>query len=67
MLYFFIVAFQFVVAFPPEKMSSFVIVDTEYGSVKGVKKMSALNAAYNAFLGIRYGSPPTGERRFKVR
>lgn len=47
-------------------MSSFVIVDTEHGKVKGVKKTSALSAAYDAFLGIRYGAPPTGEFRFKV-
>lgn len=47
-------------------MSSFVIADTEYGKVKGVKKISALSVAYDAFLGIRYGAPPTGEFRFKV-
>lgn len=47
-------------------MSEFVIVDTEYGKVRGVKKISALNIAYKAFLGIRYATPPIGELRFKA-
>lgn len=49
-----------------DKMPDSVIVDTEYGKVKGVKKISALNSAYSAFLGIPYATPPTGELRFKV-
>lgn len=47
-------------------MSGFVIADTEQGKVKGVKKISAVNTAYNAFLGIPYATPPLGELRFKV-
>lgn len=47
------------------KMSE-LIVDTEYGKVQGIKKISALNTAYNAFLGIRYATPPVGDLRFKV-
>lgn len=49
------------------KMSDFKLVDTEYGRVKGVTKISALNTAYNAFFGIRYAAPPIGTLRFKVR
>lgn len=48
-------------------MSEYVIADTEYGRVKGVKMISALNTAYNAFLGIRYATAPVGELRFKVK
>jgi cholinesterase len=47
-------------------MSDVVIAETEYGKVKGVRKISALNCTYNAFLGIRYATPPIGELRFKV-
>lgn len=47
-------------------MSGFVIADTEYGKVRGVKKLSALSTAYDAFLGIPYATPPTGKLRFKV-
>lgn len=47
------------------KMSD-LIADTEYGKVRGAKKISALNSAYNAFLGIPYATPPIGELRFKV-
>jgi cholinesterase len=43
-----------------------LIADTEYGKVRGIKKISALNNAYNAFLGIRYATPPLGNLRFKV-
>lgn len=49
-----------------EKMSDFVIAETEYGKVLGIKKVSALNSAYCAFLGIRYATPPVGSLRFKV-
>lgn len=48
------------------KMSELIAV-TEYGKVRGIKKTSALDDAYNAFLGIRYATPPVGELRFKVR
>lgn len=43
-----------------------LIVDTEYGRVRGLRKVSALNTSYNAFLGIRYATPPVGNLRFKV-
>lgn len=49
-----------------EEMSDFVIIATEYGKVRGIKKVSALNNAYCAFLGVRYATPPVGELRFKV-
>lgn len=48
------------------RMSEFVIADTEYGKVKGVKKTSVLNTVYNAFFGIKYATPPIGDLRFKV-
>lgn len=43
-----------------------VIAQTEYGQVRGRKIVSALDAEYLSFYGIPYGSPPTGELRFKV-
>ena len=47
-------------------MSDDLIVATQYGKVRGIKKISALNTEYNAFFGIRYATPPVGELRFKV-
>lgn len=49
------------------KMSEFVIAETEYGKVRGVKKLSALNDNYYSFMGIPYATPPLGSLRFKVR
>jgi carboxylesterase type B len=48
------------------KMSAFIVADTEYGSVKGVRKISCLGTCFDAFLGIPYAKPPVGELRFKV-
>ena len=48
------------------EMSDDLIVATQYGKVRGIKKLSALNTEYNAFFGIRYATPPVGELRFKV-
>lgn len=66
-----LIAVQFVFFFAgsqlfSESMSDFVIAETEYGQVKGVKKVSALSTEYEAFLGIPFASPPVGELRFKV-
>lgn len=47
-------------------MSDFVIAETEYGKVRGIKTTSCLNTSFNAFLGIPYAAPPVGELRFKV-
>lgn len=47
-------------------MSEFVIVDTDLGRIRGVKKVSALETPFNAFLGVPYAKPPIGELRFKV-
>jgi carboxylesterase type B len=47
-------------------MSEFTVVESEYGKVKGIKKTSELGSIYNAFLGIRYATPPLGDLRFKV-
>lgn len=48
-------------------MSEFVIAETEYGKVRGVRKLSALNDNYYSFMGIPYATPPVGNLRFKVR
>ena len=42
------------------------IVTVKQGSLKGLKKTSAYNTPYYAFLGIPYAKPPVGDRRFKV-
>jgi cholinesterase len=47
-------------------MSDFVIAETEYGSVRGIRRTSVLNDDFIAFLGIPYATPPLGELRFKV-
>jgi cholinesterase len=49
-----------------DKMSDFVIAETEYGSVRGIRRTSVLNDDFIAFLGIPYATPPLGELRFKV-
>jgi len=48
-------------------MANFVIAETEYGEVQGVKTDSVLNEPYIKFLGIPYAKAPLGELRFKVR
>ena len=50
-----------------DKMSEFVIAETEYGKVKGIKKLSELNESYLSFTGIPYATPPIGNLRFKVK
>lgn len=47
-------------------MSQFEIVDTELGKVRGIRKVSALDTPFSAFLGIPYATAPIGELRFKV-
>lgn len=49
-----------------KKMSKNTIVETEFGKVRGVAKVSEYGADYVAFLGIRYARPPIGDLRFKV-
>lgn len=51
-----------------QKMASneFVFVDTEYGPVKGVNKVSVLGNNYINFQGIPYMKAPTGKLRFRV-
>lgn len=49
------------------KMSKeYVIAETEYGKVRGIRTVSSLNAEYISFLGIPYAAKPLGELRFKV-
>lgn len=48
-------------------MSEFVLTETEYGKVRGIKKLSVLNGKYLSFTGIPYAKPPIGNLRFKVR
>jgi cholinesterase len=43
----------------------FVIVNTEYGPVKGVEKTSALGRDYLNFQGIPYMKAPVGKLRFR--
>ena len=48
-------------------MDNFVIAETEYGVVQGIKTNSILNEPYIKFLGIPYAQTPVGELRFKVK
>jgi carboxylesterase type B len=43
----------------------FVVVDTEYGPVKGEKKESMFGLEYLNFQGIPYMAPPVGKLRFR--
>lgn len=43
-----------------------VIVDTNYGPVRGLKRTSVAGDEYISFRGIPYASAPIGELRFKV-
>lgn len=47
-------------------MSDFDIVETEYGKIRGIKKVSALETPYTAFVGVPYARAPVGDLRFKV-
>ncbi|XP_073820616.1 esterase B1-like [Musca autumnalis] len=42
------------------------IVDTEYGKIKGVKRMTVYDDSYYSFESIPYAKPPIGELRFKA-
>jgi carboxylesterase type B len=46
-------------------LEKFVVVDTEYGPVKGEKKDSMFGLKYLNFLGIPYMAPPVGKLRFR--
>jgi len=41
------------------------IVETKLGKVRGVTKSTSDGIQVNYFMGIPYGQPPTGDRRFK--
>ncbi|XP_023175791.1 esterase B1 [Drosophila hydei] len=43
-----------------------VITDTEYGKVRGVKRLSIYDLPYFSFEGIPYAQPPVGELRFRA-
>lgn len=45
---------------------STLIVDTNYGPVRGLKRTSTVGDQYFSFRGIPYAKPPVGELRFKV-
>lgn len=45
--------------------SKFVVVETEYGPVKGVQKASTLGRDYFSFRAIPYMKAPTGKLRFR--
>uniref|UniRef100_A0A1I8M5J7 Carboxylic ester hydrolase n=2 Tax=Musca domestica TaxID=7370 RepID=A0A1I8M5J7_MUSDO len=42
------------------------IIDTEYGQIKGVKRMTVYDDSYYSFESIPYAKPPVGELRFKA-
>lgn len=46
--------------------NNFVIVNTQYGPVKGAKKVTVLGTNYINFQGIPYMKAPTGKFRFRV-
>jgi carboxylesterase type B len=46
-------------------VEKFVVVDTEYGPVKGEKKESMFGLQYLNFQGIPYMAPPVGKLRFR--
>lgn len=43
-----------------------VLADTEYGKVRGVKRLSIYDVPYFSFEGIPYAQPPVGELRFRA-
>lgn len=43
-----------------------VTTDTEYGKVRGVKRLSIYDVPYFSFEGIPYAQPPVGELRFRA-
>lgn len=43
------------------------VVATQYGPVRGVRKLAATGVDYYSFQRIPYVQPPVGELRFKVR
>ncbi|CAD6996043.1 esterase B1-like [Ceratitis capitata] len=43
-----------------------LIVETEYGKVEGIKRLSIYNIPYYSFEGIPYAQPPVGELRFRA-
>ncbi|TMW53988.1 hypothetical protein DOY81_000920 [Sarcophaga bullata] len=46
--------------------SETVVAETEYGKVKGIKRLNVYNDSYYSFEGIPYAQPPVGELRFKA-
>ncbi|XP_011193262.2 esterase B1 [Zeugodacus cucurbitae] len=42
------------------------IVETEYGKVEGVKRLTIYEEPYYSFEGIPYAQPPVGELRFRA-
>jgi len=44
-----------------------VLVDTNYGQLRGSKSTARNGKIFFEFLGIPYASPPVGELRFEVK
>ncbi|XP_053969299.1 esterase B1 [Anastrepha ludens] len=42
------------------------VVETEYGKVEGVKRLTLYDIPYYSFEGIPYAQPPVGELRFRA-
>lgn len=50
----------------PKEVISSRQVQTKYGVVQGRRIVDEMDLQVDAFLGIPFARPPTGERRFKV-
>lgn len=46
--------------------SDTVVIETNYGPVRGIKRISAVGDEFFSFRGIPYAKPPVGGLRFKV-
>lgn len=49
-----------------KNVNEFVVVETEYGPVKGTRKSSILGLDYTNFQGIPYMKAPTKKLRFRA-
>ncbi|XP_036329415.1 esterase B1-like [Rhagoletis pomonella] len=46
--------------------SETALIETEYGKVEGVKRLTIYDVPYYSFEGIPYAQPPVGELRFRA-
>lgn len=45
---------------------SHIIVETKYGPVRGIKRISSMGDRFYGFQGIPYAKPPLNELRFRA-